>query len=88
MEEVKALKASKPVASHSRLKMLAPEMDADTGLMRVGGRLRHIDRTDVEDIHPIILDCKHPITRLLIKAVDVKLLHPGPERVFAELRCQ
>lgn len=87
-EEVKALKASKPVASHSRLKMLAPEMDADTGLIRVGGRLRRVDRTDVEDIHPIILDCKHPVTRLLIKAVDVKLLHPGPERVFAELRRQ
>lgn len=87
-EEVKALKASKPVASHSRLKTLAPEMDADTGLIRVGGRLRQIDQTEVEDIHPIILDCKHPVTRLLIKSVDGKLLHPGPERVFAELRRQ
>lgn len=58
LEEVKALKASKPVSCHSQLKILAPDMDANPGLIRVGGCLRHINITSVEDIHPIILDCK------------------------------
>ncbi|XP_041839808.1 uncharacterized protein LOC121638843 [Melanotaenia boesemani] len=87
-EEVQALKVGKPVSPHSRLRMLVPEMDAGTGLMRVGGRLRHISHLSEEDIHPIILDNKQHVTHLLIKAYDAKLLHPGPERVFAELRRQ
>lgn len=32
-------------------------------------------------LHPIVL-----VTRLLIKHYDCKLHHPGPERVFAEIR--
>lgn len=34
----------------------------------------------------MVLDPKHHITQLLIKDYDNRLLHPGPERVFAEIR--
>ncbi|XP_039508948.1 uncharacterized protein LOC120484130 [Pimephales promelas] len=37
-------------------------------------------------VHPIVLDPKHPLTQLIIKDCDEKLFHPGPERVFSELR--
>ncbi|KAL1264141.1 hypothetical protein QQF64_004496 [Cirrhinus molitorella] len=37
-------------------------------------------------MHPIVLDPRHPITKLIIQGYDSKLCHPGPERVFAELR--
>ncbi|KAK0153104.1 hypothetical protein N1851_005238 [Merluccius polli] len=54
--------------------------------MRVGGRLRRSQDLDPDIIHPIILDPKHPATQLIVKHCDESLLHPGPERVFGELR--
>lgn len=69
---------------HSPLLSLSPELDPETGLIRVGGRLCRSQDLDPDTIHPIILD--HPSTRLLIEHYDESLLHPGPERVFGELR--
>lgn len=37
-------------------------------------------------MHPIVLDPSHQNTQLLIREYDTWLCHPGPERVFAELR--
>lgn len=39
-------------------------------------------------IYPIVLDPKHPITKLLIKEVEHSLLHTGSGWVLAELWCQ
>ncbi|KAK7882057.1 hypothetical protein WMY93_028231 [Mugilogobius chulae] len=66
-EEVDALATSKPISRQSRLVMLAPEYDAAVGLMRVGGRLRRAEDLDPDSMHPIILDPKHYVTKLLIK---------------------
>lgn len=85
-DEVAQLKAGKPVAKSSRLLLLAPELDESTGLIRVGGRLRHCTDLATEEAHPIVLDPKHPLTRLIIKDYDEKLCHPGPERVFTDIR--
>ncbi|KAK0139967.1 hypothetical protein N1851_023130 [Merluccius polli] len=60
-------------------------MDKATGLIRVGGRLRRLEGQGDVSPHPIVLD-SHPVTRLLIHMYDKDLHHPGPERVFAELR--
>ncbi|KAK0141189.1 hypothetical protein N1851_021782 [Merluccius polli] len=84
-EEVKALKSSKPVLPSSRLRTLSLDLDGTTGLIRVGGRLRHMNLTD---IHPIVLDPHHAVTKLFsisIKDLDERILHPGTDRVFAEL---
>ncbi|XP_073764218.1 uncharacterized protein [Danio rerio] len=86
--EVKALKTAQSLPSDSRLISLAPEFDEATGLIRVGGRLRRTDSLDLDSIHPIVLDPGHPVTKLLIKETDQRLLHPGSERVLAELRRQ
>ena len=64
----------------------SPEYDPELSLIRVGGRLRRAESLDQDSIHPIILDPKHPITKLIIKHYDEKLLHPGPERVLGEMR--
>ncbi|XP_070410955.1 uncharacterized protein [Nothobranchius furzeri] len=85
-EEVKLLAVGKSISKQSRLIMLAPEYDIAVGLIRVGGRLRRAEDLDLDSMHPIILDPKHHATRLLIKKYDNQLLHPGPERVFAEIR--
>lgn len=37
-------------------------------------------------IHPVILDPSHYVTGLLIQDMDESLIHPGPERVLAELQ--
>ena len=52
----------------------------------MGGQLRKAETLDHDYIHPIILDPKHPITKLIIKHYDDKLLHPGPKRVPGEMR--
>ncbi|XP_067219119.1 uncharacterized protein [Chanodichthys erythropterus] len=85
-EEVHTLKANKPVHSSSRLKSLAPALDPDLGLIRVGGRLRKAAILPEDALHPIVLAPEHPITKLLIQDFDNRLMHAGPERVFAELR--
>lgn len=47
---------------------------------------RKAEKLDVDTLHPIILAPDHPITKPIIQDYDNKLLHPGPERLFAELR--
>ncbi|KAL0186159.1 hypothetical protein M9458_017829, partial [Cirrhinus mrigala] len=85
-DEVFHLKSGKTLPANSRLLCLAPELDISTNLIRVGGRLRQISSLGEDNIHPIILDPHHPLTKLIIKDYDVRLHHPGPERVFSELR--
>lgn len=85
-EEAKALQIGHPVRSDSRLSVLSPEYDSLTGLIRVGGRLRRAADLDPDSIHPIVLAAEHPLTKLIIKTYDDQLLHPGAERLFAEIR--
>lgn len=85
-EDFKALVSERPLPSNSRLASLSTEYDKASGLIRVGGRLRHAKHMELDAIHPIVLDPQHHLTKLLIKDYDASLLHPGPERVFAELR--
>lgn len=85
-EELRLLRAGKPVQRSSRLLTLSPELDPEVGIIRVGGRLRRAEALDPSTIHPIVLDPSHPATKLLIQDYDAHLCHPGPERVFAEMR--
>ncbi len=85
-DEVHALQNSKVIHTSSRLNTLSPEYDQALGIIRVGGRLRKAEKLEVDTLHPIVLAPDHPITKLIIQDYDNRLLHPGPERVFAELR--
>ncbi len=80
------LQAGKHISPNSRLKTLAPEFEPDNQLIRVGGRLRQCHLLSPDILHPIVLDHNHPVTKLLIKQYDTQLLHPGMERVFADIR--
>lgn len=84
--EMAQLTAGKPLQTNSRLLCLAPELDAASKLLRIGGRLRRCEEIEPESMHPIILDPRHPVTTLLIKEYDTKLFHPGPEGILAEMR--
>ncbi|XP_042610577.1 uncharacterized protein LOC109111550 [Cyprinus carpio] len=85
-DELRLLKSGKPILSTSRLITLSPELDAATGLIRIGGRLRHCEVLEEDAVHPAVLDPRHPITVLIIKDYDERLHHPGTERLFAEIR--
>ncbi len=85
-EEYELLQLGQDVSTQSRLVELAPEYDPVTCLIRVGGRLGYSEDLELETIHPIVLDPKNPITKLLIADLDSTLCHPGPQRVFAQVR--
>nr|XP_055027021.1 uncharacterized protein LOC129416681 [Misgurnus anguillicaudatus] len=85
-EETAQLQLGKSLSHSSRLLTLAPEYDHKAKLIRVGGRLRRCDDLDSNTIHPIVMNPAHPLSKLLIQHYDNLLLHPGPERVFAEIR--
>ncbi len=84
--ELSLMRSGKPVSGTGRLASLSPELDSVTGLIRVGGRLRHCDVLEVDALHPIVLDPQNPVTRLIIRDYDERLHHPGSERLFAEIR--
>ncbi len=61
-------------------------MDPSNGLIRVGGRLRRVVELADSVVHPVVLDSRHPVTRLIIHHYDNQLHHPGSKRLFAEIR--
>jgi len=66
-EKVKCLQTGKAVPTSSRLLTLAPEYDVPKGLIHVGGRLRRSTSLAEDVVHPIVLESKHPVTRLIIQ---------------------
>ncbi|XP_055585104.1 uncharacterized protein LOC129737956 [Uranotaenia lowii] len=55
------------------------------GLLRVGGRLRHSNLPD-ESKHQLILPNNNPVTKLLVRALHLELLHVGPSGLISALR--
>ena len=63
-EDREALLKNLPLPPRSKLLSLNPFMDK-AGLLRVGGRLRKAPLPE-ETRHPVILDAKHDVSRLVI----------------------
>ena len=69
-------KESRKVPTSSRICSLNPFID-DQGILRVGGRQQKA-KFSYNSRHPVILDSKHPFTKLLIRSEHSRLLHGGP----------
>ena len=82
-KEIESLKKKKVVSRASCLRTLHPFLD-DSGLLRVGGRLRN-SQFAFSRRHPVILLGRHPLTKLIIRAEHVRLLHAGPTLVSSSL---
>ena len=82
-KEIAALKAQTSLWRSSSLLSLSPFLDED-GLLRIGGRQRNSKLT-YESQHPTILHENHPVSKLLIRAEHLRLLHAGPLLVLASL---
>ncbi|XP_055604756.1 uncharacterized protein LOC129752988 [Uranotaenia lowii] len=79
-EEIKRVQKGVPC---KRLAALNPILS--DGLLRVGGRLRHSNLPD-ESKHQLILPNNNPITKLLVRALHLELLHVGPSGLISALR--
>ncbi|XP_047032788.1 uncharacterized protein LOC124639459 isoform X3 [Helicoverpa zea] len=83
-KEYDILKAGKTLPRKNRLICLSPFVDED-GLIRVGGRLDN-SPYDYNIKHPILLCCKHHITKLIFHEYHYDLLHAGPQLLIASIR--
>nr|XP_049699599.1 uncharacterized protein LOC126053427 isoform X1 [Helicoverpa armigera] len=83
-KEYDILKAGKTLPRKNRLICLSPFVDED-GLIRVGGRLDN-SPYDYNIKHPILLCCKHHITKLIFHKYHHDLLHAGPQLLIASIR--
>ena len=81
--EVKALKSRTSLPRSCSLISLNVFLDED-GLLRVGGRQQN-SRLSYDRQHPIILHGTHPVSKLLIHAEHLRLLHAGPLLVSVSL---
>ena len=84
-EELKVLAVTKSqkFPTSSRIFPLNPFID-DQGKLRVGGRQRRA-RFSYNSRYPIILDSRHPLTKLLIHSEHICLLHGGSLLVSSSL---
>ena len=74
-DKISALRKDRDLPKGSSLRVLHPFLDA-AGILRVGGRVGNA-KFDYSQRHPIILHSQHPLTRLIIWAEHIRLLHAG-----------
>ncbi|XP_064396444.1 uncharacterized protein LOC135343372 [Halichondria panicea] len=82
--ELRILKTkSQKLPISSKIRSLNPTID-DTGIVRVGGRQQKA-KFSYNSRHPVILDSKHPLVKLLIRSEHKRLLHGGSLLVSSSL---
>ena len=77
------LKTSKRIPTSSKLSALNPIID-ENGIMQVGGRQQKAKFT-YNSRHPITLDSKNPLTKVLIRSEHKRLLHGGSLMISSSL---
>jgi hypothetical protein len=85
-EEVKLLKEGKTVEKASRLYKLSPYYDAESGLVRMKGRIDATPFVDEEFKRPVILMRGSHMVTLLIEAYHRHFKHQNNETVVNEMR--
>ena len=76
-------KDSLEIQRSSKIYSLNPFID-DQGILRVGGRQQRA-KFSYNSRHPIILDSRHPPTKLLIRSEHIRLLHGGSLLISSSL---
>lgn len=65
-QELHDLRNQRQLESKSKILNLHPFLDSD-GIIRVGGRLRHVTPIEYSKKYPIILPNKHHLTELIVR---------------------
>lgn len=82
--EIILIKQGKILHKKSKLLPLTPIIDSDN-ILRVGGRLNNSE-FKYDKRHPIILDSKHNLTKLIMANEHLRLFHAGPQLMLASVR--
>jgi hypothetical protein len=80
-DEIDKIKKCKLIKKSSTLNSLAPFIDQQAGLLKVGGRLKNASIATIAK-HPTILPAKNPFTNLIFMHYHQKELHAGPQMLF------
>ncbi|XP_031348508.1 uncharacterized protein LOC116174690 isoform X1 [Photinus pyralis] len=88
LEEYKMLQQGQIIKKTSRLFSLSCTFREEDKLMRLDGRLNNSSSLNFDTKHPIILDPKHRITKLIIQHYHENAYHFGQEIVLNKLRCK
>ena len=82
-DELKSLRSDLPLSKDSILLPFRPFLD-ESRLLRVGGRMSN-SKLDYPKMHPILLHGKHPVTKLIVEAEHLRLIHAGPTLLISSL---
>lgn len=84
--EMTTIKSISSIGSSNRLASLNPFVD-DSGLLRVGGRLKRSDLSP-ESMHPILLPKNHHLSKIVILWCHIITCHGGRSFTLNELRAR
>ena len=74
--ELKTLTAGKPIKNSSKIATYSPFI-GPAGIIRSAGRIVRLVNTEFDTKHPIILDARHTLVRLLARSLHHKHFHQG-----------
>lgn len=83
-DELTTLQKGESLPRSNKLSSLTPFID-HSKILRVGGRLSNSPYSyDVK--HPILIDSKHHLTKIIFSSQHLKLFHAGPQLLLANIR--
>ena len=74
--ELKLLRAGKVITRNSRIAKYSPFI-GPAGILRSTGRISRLVNSDFDSKHPIILDARHAVVRLLVQHLHVRNFQQG-----------
>ena len=74
--ELKLLRSGKVITRNSRIAKYLPFL-GPAGILRSTGRISRLVNSDFDSKHPIILDARHAVVRLLVQHLHVRNFHQG-----------
>ena len=80
--EKSSLLKSNPLSKTSKLAQFSP-FKGPNGLLRASGRTKNLDVATIDVKHPILLDARHPLVRLLLEHTHVQHCHQGVDYLRA-----
>jgi hypothetical protein len=81
-DDLKNLTLNRNVCKSSQLKFLNPFIEEETGLIRVGGRIKH-SKLPYHVRNPIVLSAKHPLVKLIVRNLHQKNGHAAQQTLLA-----
>ena len=83
--ELELLRSGKVITKNSRIAKYSPFIGL-AGILHSTGRISGLVNSDFDSKHPIILDARHAVVRLLVKHLRVRSFHQGLDYMRAVVK--